>query len=216
MDVIRSLPIFSSLSKSEIDFIEERLERQDIPKGHKLFSQGDDGGSVKFIVEGKVKISLMSKEGRELLITYFSEGDFFGELSVLTGQPRSADAFCVEDCTLYSMSSKLFYDCFQFPEFPRLMMCALAKRLVISSEKFSDLVLYDLYRNVAYALHGLAEEVTEEGRVKYIIYDRPTHQEIAAMVGSSREVITRTLKHLQRNKCIEINRKQIIIHHLPT
>jgi CRP/FNR family transcriptional regulator, cyclic AMP receptor protein len=154
---------------------------------------------------------MMSEEGREFVITYLLRDEFFGELAVLTDEPRSADAISVGPATLFSMSQERFNHCLGLPTFSKVVMTILARRLYTSSCKFSELILYNIYRNVLNILKDLATTQDIDGRKIQVIEKRPTHQEIAALVGSSREVITRTLKELQRNKCIKIEGRRVIL-----
>ena len=203
--------IFQDLSAEDRDLIKSKLTLGHYHEGEVLFSEGDLGDNMIFIMKGRVKISKTSQEGRELLITYAGEGEFFGELSVLTGQRRSATVTVTEALTVQVMSKADFLVCLARPDFSRVFMTALAWRLHESSERFSDLVLYNIYRNVLETLRRLAQPIMIDGVERLVIENRPTHQEIAALLGSSREVITRTLRHLQRDGLLHIEGKRVVI-----
>ena len=206
-----SFILFDGLPISEQNQVYSSLSVKQYALDEIIFRQGEMGDSVFFIKEGRIKISMMSEEGREFVITYLRQGEFFGELAVLTDEPRSADAISVEPTTLLSMSQESFQQCLGLPNFSKVVMTVLARRLYTSSSKFSDLVLYNVYRNVLSILKELSTPQVIDGRKVEVIEKRPTHQEIAALVGSSREVITRTLKELQRNECIQIEGRRVIL-----
>ena len=203
--------IFSKLPEHQRKTLVRHLTQQTYTPGDYVFRQDESGEALFFITEGCVKVTRTSEEGKELLITYLKKGDFFGELSVLTGSVRTADVVAQGHVEVSVMSSEGFEECLQRPEFSRLFMTALAWRLHDSSERLSDLVLYNVYRNVLETLRSLAEEKEHQGSKRLVVQARPTHQEIAALVGSSREVITRTLRHLQLDGRIEVKGKQIVI-----
>ena len=113
------------------------------------------------------------------------------------------------------MSRESFDACLEFPAFSRFVTRQLALRLLDSSNRFSELILYDLYHNVAQLLKSIATPAEVNGEQCLVIDERPTHQELAAMVGSSREVITRILKNLQVDRCITVEGRRVIIHEAP-
>lgn len=202
--------IFKDLTEVDKTMIQSKLNEVRYQSGELLMREGDIGSEIIFIIEGKVKITKISEEGRELLITYLGEGDFFGELSLLTGQTRSADVRATEDLIVQVMKKDSFLTCLKSSSFSYTFMTALAWRLHDSSERFSDLVLYNIYRNVLETLRQLAQPVMLNGIEQLVVENRPTHQEIAALVGSSREVITRTLRHLQRDGLLRVEGKRVI------
>ena len=207
----QSPTLFSALSSSDQAVVLSKLTPREYLEGDVLFHEGDEGTDLVFINTGKVKISKVSEEGRELLISYLIARDFFGELSVLTGQSRTADVTAVQDLEVSVMKRDDFLDCLRLTSFSQTMMTALAWRLYSSSERFSGLVLYNLSHNVLETLRGLAEPQLVEGEERLVVENRPTHQEIAALLGSSREVITRTLRHLQREGQLLVEGKRVII-----
>jgi len=204
-------PLFRQITREDQELIQSSLQPKTLMAGEALFRQGDVGGELFFVERGRVRVSRISDEGRELLITYISSGELLGELSVLTGAPRSADANAVDDVRLHSMSAERFAQCIQRPHVAHALMTCLAWRLHESSERLSDLVLYNVYRNVLETLRNLAEPRPYLGATRLVVETRPTHQEIAALVGSSREVITRTLRHLQSDGKISVEGRRVVI-----
>ena len=203
--------LFKELSDKEKSTLAEALVARSYQAGQRVFKQGEEGDELIFIREGRVKVSKVSEEGRELLIAYLGAGDFFGELSILTGEHKSADIIAIDPLKVQVLSKESLSTLLGSIEISRAMMTALARRLHDSSERLADLVLYNVYRNVYETLRGLAERQLLDGVERLVIAQRPTHQEIAALLGSSREVITRTLKHLQRDGLIELSGRRVII-----
>ncbi|MEE2644329.1 MAG: Crp/Fnr family transcriptional regulator [Myxococcota bacterium] len=205
----------AGLSKDEQAGILPHLLRREVPKGEMIFHQGEPGDLLMFIARGRVKISTVSDEGRELSYTQLHVGDFFGEIAILTRSTRSANACALEDSVLYTMSREGFDECLNMKSFTMLILKNLARRLSSSSTHFSSLILYDLYHNVAHVLKSISTPTEINGERCFVVDERPTHQELATMVGSSREVVTRTLRNLQVDRCITMEGRRVIIHRLP-
>src|SRR5215218_7968960 len=99
-DVLGSIPLFADLSEQELEELSEHLWRQRYAKGDPIFFRGDPGVSLYIIESGRVKISLNAADGREAILSLLAPGSIFGELALLDGEPRSADASALENCEL--------------------------------------------------------------------------------------------------------------------
>lgn len=216
LDQLRSIPILAELSETELEQLGTVMNSKKAKKGTYIIHKSDPGAELMFVADGKVKISIVSDEGKEVVIAHFSRGDFFGELSLLTGEPRSADVVALEDSVIYTLSASDFHAHIEkYPGLSRGLLTELAQRVRASSGKIADLVLYDVYRRVARTLMTIAEPLEEDGESIHVIEKRPTHQELSAMVGTSREMVTRALKGLEEDRCIITDGKQIKIYKLP-
>ena len=209
--MLNQFTMLKSLPQDELKQVEKLMGVRNYDSKQVIFRQGQVGDEIFFIAEGRVCISTTNTDGRELLITYLFAGHLFGELSLLTGNPRSADAISASPTKMYVLSREDFNQCLKLPIFAKSMLTYLAQRLSESSSRFSDLVLYNINHNVLCTLKSLAEPSFYDGKRCLIIEERPTHQEIAALVGSSREVITRTLKDLQTGDKILMKGRKVII-----
>jgi CRP/FNR family cyclic AMP-dependent transcriptional regulator len=172
---------------------------------------------LMLLVFGKVKIVLTGKDGKEAIITQLGQGDYFGEIALLTGEDRSADVVTLEDTSLLLLSKNDFdRNISKLPHFIHELAQALARRLALSTEKIGDLALLDVYRRVARTLASLAAPADYQGKKAAIVRDRPTHKDLAAMTGTSREMVTRALKDLERDECIVIDGKDIYVLDTPS
>ncbi len=213
---LRSIPILAELSEEELERLSQVTHMKKAKKGAYIIHKSDPGSDLMFVADGKAKVSIVSDEGKEVVIALFGRGDFFGEVSVITGEPRSADVVAMEDTVIYYLSSQDFHPHIEkFPGLSRELLRELALRVSASSSKIADLVLYDVYRRVARTLLRIAEPVQEGDKKIHQIEKRPTHQELAAMVGTSREMVTRALKGLEEDGCISTEGKLIKIFRLP-
>ncbi|MBP9837723.1 MAG: Crp/Fnr family transcriptional regulator [Proteobacteria bacterium] len=218
LDDIKDIPLLKALSQAELENILTLLKLKKAAKGSYIVNVNDLDRSLMFILDGKVKINLYSKEGKEIIITTFSKGDFFGELSTLTSSPRSANAIAIENCLLAVLEEVDFVEhCSKFSGLSFAMLKELAERLRLSSSKISDFALLDVYRRIARTLKSLAtsEQMNKDGQIIQIIENRPTHQDLSSMVGTSREMVTKALKGLVEDRCIKIVGKKIEFYKMP-
>lgn len=213
---LREIPLLSTLEADELIQLAGLMKERKAPKGSYLVYAEDPGPSIMFLVEGKAKVTLVSDDGKEIVLYSLSAGDFFGELAVLTGEDRSANVVAAADCHLYVLSSEDFKKHIRGNNGLALaMMQELALRLRAATTKIGDLALFDVYRRVARTLKMLAKPTDRNGEELMIIEERPTHQELANMVGTSREMVTRALKGLEEDGCIVLDNKSIVIKKIP-
>ncbi len=213
---LRAIPLLSSLENDELTRLAGVLKERKVPKGSYIVYAADPGPSMMFLAQGKAKVTLVSSEGKEIVINYLLRGDFFGEIALLTGEDRSANVVASSDCVLYVLSADDFRQhMLDNSGLTLAMMRELALRLRGTVAKIGDLALYDVYRRVARTLKTMAEVVGKDAEERLMIHERPTHQELASMVGTSREMVTRALKGLEEDGCIVIEDKSIEVLKMP-
>ena len=213
---LKQIPLLSCLDEGELERLSQLMMKRQAKKGSYILHANDPGANILFILEGRVKVSLVGNEGKEIVIDHFEEGELFGELSVLTGELRSADVVALENSTLFVLSKDDFdHHILEHSGLTRALLKELAFRIRSSSEKIGSLALHDVYRRVALTLKALARTIDLGTEELLVVEKRPTHQEIAAMVGSSREVVTRALKGLEEDGHIQMDGKRIEIKSFP-
>lgn len=213
---LRKIPLLVELSDEELTRLATVMKERRTPKGSYIVYVEDPGPSMMFIAEGKVKINLISNDGKEVVLATLEEGDFFGEIAVLTGEDRSANVVALADCRLFVLGSDDFNrHILENSGLTRAMVKELALRLRTASTKIGDLALYDVYRRVARTLKSMGKPTMKDGKEIHIIEERPTHQELASMVGTSREMVTRALKGLEEDRCIVVEGKHIEVVKIP-
>ena len=206
-DRLKNINLIKELDREEQSRLLRVLKERRCPKGSYIVYAEDPGPSVMFILEGKVKINLVSDEGKEVVLANLEAGEFFGEIALLTGEDRSANVVAVNDCVLLVLGQEDFRNhILQNSGLALALMRELALRLRTASTKIGDLALYDVYERVYRTLKSLAKEAAGG---KMIIQDRPTHQELSAMVGTSREMVSRALKDLEEEGAIVIEGKRV-------
>lgn len=213
---LREIPLLADVPSEELVKLASLIKERRVPKGSYIVYADDPGPSMMFLGAGRAKVTLASDDGKEIVIAHLSKGDFFGEIAVLTGEDRSANVVAASDCLLYVLSDDEFRKhVLENNGLSLAIMKELALRLRQTVAKIGDLALYDVYRRVARTLKSMAEPTSENGEEKLVIAERPTHQELAAMVGTSREMVTRALKGLEEDRCIVITDKRIEVLKMP-
>ncbi|MBI3716949.1 MAG: cyclic nucleotide-binding domain-containing protein [Betaproteobacteria bacterium] len=206
--MLRTIPLFQDLSDVDLKVIDELSIEKVVPKGTVILSEGEVGDSLYAIISGRVKVFIGDEDGREIILKILQPGDFFGEMSMVDSQPRSASVSTLENSTFKVLSHEAFAECLtRAPRIATLVMQALAKRLRDADRKISTLALMDVYGRVANTLLELA--INTNG--KLVVGEKLSQQDIANMVGASREMVNRILKDLTERGYIAVESKTITI-----
>jgi CRP/FNR family cyclic AMP-dependent transcriptional regulator len=213
IDSLKDIPLFSCLDDAEIEALREVARNKTFPKGTMLFSEGDESDNFYVICSGKVNVGKNDEEGREIILTMLGPGEYFGEMALMDGEPRSAFVMTKEATELLVITKKDFNNLLLAnPGIMFNFLIGLQKRLREANKRLESLALMDVYGRVARLLTYLAGS-SEPGSV---VEDKLTHQEIASMVGASREMVSRVLKDLTTQGYISIRKKRVTIHkHMP-
>src|SRR5438552_18339147 len=212
---LKQVTIFSILNDDEIRDLMTVAKTRRFRAGEVIFHRDDPGQVLYIIKEGKVKICLISTDGQELSLVVFGKGEYFGEFALLDGLPRSADAVALENVVCHTLQRSDFHNAIlKHPKIAILVLEALSKRLRNTDQMVEDLIFLDVYGRVAKKLLELADShgvKTEEG---IIIDVRLTQQELASMVGASRESVNKVLGYFTDKKFISTDKHRIMIHHV--
>lgn len=210
-ELLKSIFIFSHLSGVETDAVLALMRIQEIAKEEVVFHQHDEEGGLYLILKGEVKISRLSRDGREVTLALLREGNFFGDMSLLDGQPRSATAKAMVRSRLLRLDRESFLgNVLSMTGIVTKMLEELSKRLRAADQNIENLALGSVFDRLFHFLGHLGRKFPiVEGRS--LITRRPTHQELAEMVGSSRETVTRSLAYMEKRGLIKIGRKGITL-----
>ncbi len=206
--LLRSAPLFAGLDDDAWSALERRLTEQRVPRGATLFRTGDPGGTLHVIADGKVKITHTSADGREQAIAILGPGDLLGELSIFDAQPRAATATAVNATMLATLSESAFHEWLdEHPRAALALLRALAERLRQTNEAMADLVFTDVPGRTAKMLLHLAERFGEDGRVDHDL----TQEELAQLVGASRETVNKALSDFANRGWIRLDGRAVVI-----
>lgn len=215
ISMLENIPIFESFSPEELGRIASLFVEHKYKKGTILFFEGDPGEDFYLVKNGVVKIYRLD-DTKEIILALFRDGDFFGEMSLIQkGLTRSATAETLEACSIYTLSRSEF---FQFLESsPRLCLKLLeitADRLRKANEQIFDLTFLGVRSRIFKTIIRLSEEYGEPSQQGSFINMKLTHQELANLVGTVRESVTKVLQELQEENIILIQKKKIILKNM--
>ena len=210
--VLGKNPLFSGLEDFYVKDILQRGEIKSWPRGTQILTEGDVGDAVYFILSGRAKVTLYGEEGREIVLAVLKDGDMFGEMSVIDDKPRSANVEAVHDLECFAVGRENFLDYLKKHHKVYLRLFAyLTERLREATRKIGGLALLDVCGRIAHTLIGMSK-AGEKGPEKVISIAMPTHEELAAMIGSSREVVSRALKKMTEEGYIKTEKDRIVLY----
>jgi CRP/FNR family cyclic AMP-dependent transcriptional regulator len=206
-EVLRRIPLFASLPEAELRAFAPLLRERRLAKGSVILMQGDPGDALYLITSGQVKVVLIGEDGREVILSVLGPGAFFGEMSLLDDEPRSAHVVAMDEATVLQLRREDFQARLRSsPEVAVAVLRELSRRLRRADDTIGGLALRDVNGRIAHLLLDLAEE---EGSDR--ITRRLTHATIAQMVGASRETVSRTLRALVNAGVLRISRREILL-----
>ena len=207
--MLSKIPLFANLDPE----IVQRLQDAAIPKRFArntiLFSKGDESNALYLIREGRTKAVITDEQGKEIVLNTFGPGDYFGEIAFLSEEPRTATVVTATPTEVLILYRRDFKEVLsQHPDVMFEFIKVLIERVRNSTDQIESLAFSDVYGRVRSLLNGLAKP---EGD-RRVIAERLTHQEIANMVGASREMVSRVLKELTDEGYISIVKKRVTIN----
>jgi len=211
-DFLKYVPIFSDLKDDVFEQIAKIGVKKQFKKETVVLLEHETGSALFVIASGKVKISRVSDDGKEVILTILGESDFFGEMAILDGLTRSANVTAIEDSELFIIPRNDFLDLLKtHPEVTISLLQELTQRLRAADMKIKSLSLKDAEGKVATVLLQLADDL---GRIKQgavEIEKLPYQHDLANMAGTSRETISRTLHSFAKKGFIEIDGSKLKI-----
>jgi CRP-like cAMP-binding protein len=210
--VLKSVSIFADLDSAALAELEPLLVAKKFARDSLIVSQEEPGDAMFIVRSGRVKVVLYGDTGREIILSLLKSGDFFGEMSLLDDQPRSANVIALEESEVLVLHRHAFKRyLIAHPDVAFALLAELSRRLRRADEIIGNLALLDVFGRVAHMLIDLAQTEgvqTDEG---ILIKERPTQQNIASMVGTSRETVSRTLSEFAKRGYIEMQGRAILI-----
>ncbi|MGE5575598.1 MAG: Crp/Fnr family transcriptional regulator [Syntrophothermus sp.] len=212
MGYLKEVAIFSSLDPEELDKVAKLVMERRYRKNMVIFMEGEPGEAVFFVKSGKVKLSKPAADGREQILTLLQPGDIFAEVVLFDEGPYPATAEAIEDSVVGMIRNKDMEELIRSsPEISLKMLKVMNKKLRHAQTLIRDLALKDTNGRLAGMLLNLAEEYGERIDDRIRLSLPLTRQEIANLIGTSRETVTRLLSEFQKARVLEINRQEIVI-----
>ena len=213
LSLLESVPIFSDLSKSDLTKISDRMTQRTFTKNQMILLEDDLGQTFFVISKGSVKITRLSDDGREVILAMLGEADFFGEMSLLDGDGRSANVVALESSEVLTLARNEFLDILE--KYPKISICLLEElthRLRKSDQQIESLSLSDVEQRIGITLIRLAEELGTIKQGSVTITNLPFQQDIANMAGTSRETVSRTFKLLEEKGLLSRQGRHLVIY----
>jgi CRP/FNR family transcriptional regulator, cyclic AMP receptor protein len=206
--VLKSVPLFASFPDEQLRMLAGVVTRRSAPRGSVIMGAGDQIDSLYIVISGRLKVMMGDSEGKEVILSLIGPGEFFGEMGLIDDSPRSASVVTIEPCELLSIAKRDFKKCLaeQF-EMAMAVMRGLVKRLREADRKIGSLALMDVYGRVARLLLEMADDVDGEK----MVVKKMSKQDIAKMIGASREMVSRVMKDLQLGGYIEVRGRSIVL-----
>lgn len=212
MEFLRNVSLFESLNEEELKALAELTFTRNFGKDGVIILAEEEGDTLFIIKEGQVKVSIVSEEGREVILSLLGPGTVFGELSLLDGKPRSANVVATEETSLVMLRRSDFVQLiYKTPQIATALLAELATRLRKTDRQIEGLALLDVTSRISETLLQLATDQGKETSDGITIESRPTHQELANMSGTTRETVSRVLKRLEKQGYINCVGRKITI-----
>lgn len=202
LDLIRRVPLFSTLTQAQAESVSEAVVKRRYKRGEIIVEQGKKSNFLAIVLTGRARVVTTDTRGREVILATMNPGDYVGEMSLIDNQPHSATVRAEVQTDVLILGRPEFARC--LPENTSMayaVMKGLVQRLRHADRKIESLALMDVYGRVARALLEFAQP-DKDGQL--VIRDRVSRQDVAKMIGASREMVSRVMKDLEDRGFIEV------------
>ena len=211
-EAVRNAPLFLALDEEASIALRASMVEIDFTRGQVVFAEGDPGDRLYVVVDGKIKLGTTSNDGRESLLAVLGPGEMFGELSLFDPGPRTATATALTETTLLGLGHEALGPWLKGrPGVAQALLKALAQRLRRTNENLSDLVFSDVPGRVAKALVELNEKFGEKRSDGFYVEHDLTQEEIAQLVGASRETVNKALADFASRGWVKLEPRAVIV-----
>ena len=206
--VLKSVPMFSGFSPDQLRALVTMIMRRSAPRGTAVLREGGPADCLYIVVSGRLKVLMGEADGKETILSIIGPGEFFGEMSLIDDNPRSATVIAIEACELLALTRRDFRKCLvENSNLAMAVMRVLVRRLREADRKIGSLAMLDVYGRVARLLLDMSESVNGQR----VVTKRISKQDIAKMIGASREMVHKVMKDLQVNGYIEVQGSTIVL-----
>lgn len=201
LDLLRRVPLFSLLSVTQAEVISGAVTKQRYKRGEVLVEQGQKSNALAILLTGRARVVSADSRGREVILATLGPGDYIGEMSIIDNEPHSATVRAEVQTDVLLLGRADFARCLaENASMSLVVMRGLVKRLRHADRKIESLALLDVYGRVA---HALLEFAVQDAHGQWIIREKISRQDLAKMVGASREMVSRVMKDLEERAFIQ-------------
>ena len=206
--VLRNVALFSGLDDGELEKLSKVSGRKRVERGAFVVRAGESTDSLYVLLAGRAKVTNTDEEVREIILAWLGPGEFFGEMGLIDGSPRSANVVAAEPCELLFLGKDAFQRCLQDNfQVAQKLMKTLVLRLREADRKIESLALLDVYGRVARLLLDMSEVI--EGR--RLVKKKMSKQDMAKMIGASREMVSKVMRDLELSGYIRYEDDVLVI-----
>jgi CRP/FNR family transcriptional regulator, cyclic AMP receptor protein len=208
--ILRRSPLFARLPNDEIDAILKYASIRRYAANAQIVCKGDPGSSMMAVLRGRVVIRAPSSDGKEVILNIINEGEIFGEIALLDGKERTADATAMTDCELLVVARRSFLPLLERPVIARELLNVLCERLRRTTEQLEDVLFLDVEARIAKILLRFAEAGGAPQPGARVVLGM-SQRELGNLVGASREKVNRRLRAWRLAGIIAIEKGTIFI-----
>jgi len=210
--LFRKFALFAELDERELQEIATVAKPRRYDKNEVVFHEDESGDVFCLIREGRVKITMISPEGKEIILSVIEPGEFFGEMSLLDNEPRSATVVALEDLELMTIWRNDFLQLLSENfSITKKILAEISRRLRTASDRIESLATMDVHGRLARFFLDLARSNGKVLNNGYVAVTRPTHQAIANTIGTSRETVSRLIHDFMRQDLLLSEGKTIYL-----
>ena len=201
LDLLRRVPLFSLLTVAQAEVISGAVIKRRFKRGEALVEQGQKSNALFILLTGRARVMTSDSRGREVILATLDQGDYLGEMSIIDNEPHSATVRAEVQTDVLMLGRAEFARCLtENASMSLVVMRGLVKRLRHADRKIESLALLDVYGRVA---HALLDFAVADAQGQLLIKDKISRQDLAKMVGASREMVSRVMKDLEERGFIE-------------
>jgi CRP/FNR family cyclic AMP-dependent transcriptional regulator len=206
--VLKSVPMFAAFREDQLRALVTVVMRRSAPRGSVIMAEGDRVDSLYIVISGRLKVMMGEADGKEVILGILGPGEIFGEMGLIDDGPRSAGVVAIEPCELMVVTKSDFKRC-MVESFDTAMtvMRVLVRRLRAADRKIGSLAMLDVYGRVARLLLDMSEDV----KGQRIVTKRLPKQDIAKMIGASREMVSMVMRDLEMSGYFEVRGSTIVL-----
>ena len=201
LDLLRRVPLFSLLTVAQAEVISGAVIKRRFKRGEALVEQGQKSNALFILLTGRARVMTSDSRGREVILATLAQGDYLGEMSIIDNEPHSATVRAEVQTDVLMLGRSEFARCLtENASMSLVVMRGLVKRLRHADRKIESLALLDVYGRVA---HALLDFAVADAQGQLLVKDKISRQDLAKMVGASREMVSRVMKDLEERGFIE-------------
>ena len=201
LDLLRRVPLFSLLTVAQAEVISGAVIKRRFKRGEALVEQGQKSNALFILLTGRARVVTSDSRGREVILATLAQGDYLGEMSIIDNEPHSATVRAEVQTDVLMLGRSEFARCLtENASMSLVVMRGLVKRLRHADRKIESLALLDVYGRVA---HALLDFAVADAQGQLLVKDKISRQDLAKMVGASREMVSRVMKDLEERGFIE-------------